>query len=1118
MKHFSIGTIRSKALFGVFLILFSLFVSSFFGFFENNASNKVSADSTFQYTNAQYSAITGPSVASSGAGVTLTYTKQSGNVYVASFGGADQWSGCTTGIIKVTSYGAGSGYAYQSGGSGCTDNGKSGQTIAIQGGSTKAGSTMTGSWIDFSHISASDGNVYYDAKIDNNLHYDIQGGSGCSTQNYIDGFPAQGSNYKNATATAKIHIFAAPGNGNNNCIETPMPIKLSPNSDPASFNYTFVWADQGTIATSDQTALIFTLSGQGKPYLATSGRSYDSKCQSQITGAPGWPYNGTLIIRNSSSSNPLSTGFQNSISSATLKSDGQGCYVSKGIGIQIGDPLVNGKKASDLPAGTSTLGSGTNGANGSVSGIGCDLGINGLDWNSIINIFNPLNWLMCGLIQGATSITAQLDQAIQSWLVLGTGGQTNTDNPDFIFFNTNGQCNAGAQVTTTTGPESSCNAYETAWGFFEGLALALLAIAALFIIISQALGLEILDAYTIRKMLPRVVIGAILVTISWPLMKFLVTLSNDLGYGITFILNHSFGNVKDTIDTHSILTTLGLAIGGLALGFFGLLSFVATAALSVIVAFVAIVFRQIVVIFLIIISPVAIVLYALPNTQRYSRMWWDNLIKLLLMFPMIVGIITMGHIFSALTSQMAQHIPPGQTVQAGTLNIIALIAYFAPYFAIPFTFRFAGGIMSAVGGAINSRADGARGALSKYRSNQLGQNSARLKAGTRFEDKPYLPTRLTRGLNTASRGLGTGWKGRYGLGARGQSARGYVQQAAVTEAQKSQGMQGIRGNNKANRFLAEAMGDEKVGREALYKHLMSGGDLGDEKWTSEDALAAVDRAVLDAKSAGQVDAVHGAAAFMSMAADGTAIRDTNDLARLAAKAGQADKNTTFHYAASAASISRQAGRPDLAAASEPIGELAFAYSDKEFNKTPGMNGMGSPDKKFEALQAAAWESGAGGEVAYNKYGTAKSRTIRNDTRGAVEIMKNHQAAMFKGEESPYSQEQVQFAAASLVEARNAVANNYGKLNNRIAAGKELEKDDGALDWYLDSMTTVGNTSTIANSVDDGTAVQAGATNKVTNRDVINKMVGDRIQNMSPAEREAAERSRARPDTGGDEEA
>jgi len=83
-------------------------------------------------------------------------------------------------------------------------------------------------------------------------------------------------------------------------------------------------------------------------------------------------------------------------------------------------------------------------------------------------------------------------------------------------------------------------------------------------------------------------------------------------------------------------------------------------------------------------------------------------------------------------------------------------------------------------------------------------------------------------------------------------------------------------------------------------------------------------------------------------------------------AGQGDRNTTFHYAATAAGISRQANRSDLAAASEPIGELAFAYSDKEFKKTPGSGGMGS-GTKFEDLQFAAWKSGAGGEVAYNKY-------------------------------------------------------------------------------------------------------------------------------------------------------
>jgi hypothetical protein len=776
---------------------------------------------------------------------------------------------------------------------------------------------------------------------------------------------------------------------------------------------------------------------------------------------------GTLYTLSDSSGQPLSIN-----PALSSNFNGSDCYVT-------GSPIrvVVGGTQGQAPGGSSG-----NAGSGSTSP-SCNAGSINL---GLFTISNPLNWLLCGIIAGLNLIVTNLDSLIMDWLAVGTNGSTSTDDPNYIFSDPNGTCSSNAGVAV-------CTSYYNAWQSFEVLALGFLAILTLGIILAQAIGAEILDAYTIRKMLPRVVAGAIIMTISWPLMRALVILSNDLGYGVENLLWAPFSSLSTSIGSGAtgIITLLSGALALLFFDFFGLLAFLGTAAIAVFVAFLVLVIRQIAIIILVIFSPIAMIAYALPNTQRLFRFWWDNLMKMLLMFPLIVAMITMGHIFAAISSQ--NHNNP-------ISQIIAFIAYFGPYFAVPLTFRLSGSLMATAGGAINSRADSARGALRNFRGNRLKHNMAEMKAGTRFEDKSYLPTRLTKGLNEATKGASTGWKGRYGLGRRGESARGYRLQAAAAEAQKSEGMQGIAGNNKANRILAEADGDEEKGRRALYEHLMSGGDLGNEEWTHEDAMEAVDRAALDAKAAGGFTRAHAAAAFMNMAADGTAIRDTDDLARLAANVSGGDRNTTFTYAAKAASISRQAGRSDLAAASEPIGELAFAHSDRIHNK--GVRRLG-PKKDMAALQAAAWESGAGGEVAYSKYSTAKSRTIRNDTRGAVDILRKHKEAIESGKASPFSQDQVQFAAASLVEAQSAIDQNYGKLNNRIAAEKELEKDDGALDWYLDTATRVNETTQTGHDP-EGKPIYETAERPTTNREVIKKIVGDRYSNMTPEQRKIAE--------------
>jgi hypothetical protein len=747
---------------------------------------------------------------------------------------------------------------------------------------------------------------------------------------------------------------------------------------------------------------------------------------------------------------------------------------------------------------------------------------------------NPLDWLLCGIINGMYLVVSNLDTQINNMLEIGTSNTT-SDDPDQIFADTN-SCPAGISNCATY---QDANAYQTAWQQFRNIALALLVIVALTIVIAQALGMELLDAYTIRKMLPRFLIATIAITLSWSIMRFLVTLSNDLGFGIGNLLSAPFSKIGIDIKFSTGGSILATAVAGGALAVFdlvGLLGFVGTAAIAVLVTFVVLIIRQIAVILLIILAPVAMIAYILPGTQRVYKFWWESLSKMLLMFPMIVGLITAGHIFAAIASSNAK--TAGGTTQLAD-TCIAIFAYFAPYFMVPMTFRFSGAMMGTIGGAVNARGDSARGVLRNFRSGRVKKNLAGMKSGTRWEDKPYLPTRLTKALDNTTAGIGTGWKGRFGLGERGQSARGYVLQAAAAEAQKTQGMQGIKGNNKANRILAMANGDEAKGHAALVKYLEDGGDDG-VKMNHTDAVAAADRAAKDAKAAGGFTKAHAAAAFLNMAQDGTAIKNTDDLAMLAATVGDGDRNTTFHYAATAASISRQVGRPSLAAASEPIGALAFAYSDDIHKKTPGRAGSLSDGKtSISQLEAAAWESGAGGEVMYNKLSTAKSRDIRNDTREAVKILQTHKEALESGQVSPYSPEQVRFAAANLVETQTGIDNNYGKINNRKVAGEEMEKGQEALDYYLDTEvpsdapqrrpkpeqvdTNPDGTPVLASPIrpkpvkvdtnPDGSPVLASPIYppRVTNRDVVKKMVGDRFSNMTPEQRKMAEINREQED-------
>ncbi len=157
----------------------------------------------------------------------------------------------------------------------------------------------------------------------------------------------------------------------------------------------------------------------------------------------------------------------------------------------------------------------------------------------------------------------------------------------------------------------------------------------------------------------------------------------------------------------------------------GLFSFLLTGALGVFIAFMVLMIRQVLIIMLILIAPVAIVLYIMPNTNNYFRMWWDTLSKALLMFPLIVGMITAGRVFAAVSA-----------AQGGNAfnQIIGYAAYFAPYFMIPMTFRFAGGMISAIGNGLQQAAQPAYGGLSKYRARKAGENWKRVRSGQRWNE------------------------------------------------------------------------------------------------------------------------------------------------------------------------------------------------------------------------------------------------------------------------------------------------------------------------------------------------------------------------------------------------
>ena len=108
--------------------------------------------------------------------------------------------------------------------------------------------------------------------------------------------------------------------------------------------------------------------------------------------------------------------------------------------------------------------------------------------------------------------------------------------------------------------------YRGAWEAFRTIGLALIVIAGLMIVIGQAAGIQILDAYTIKKAVPRLFIAVIFIALSWPLMELVVTFVNDIGGWVEGIIEAPFSSIQTSSGE-----TVGVAIAN-----WGIIAIIAT--------------------------------------------------------------------------------------------------------------------------------------------------------------------------------------------------------------------------------------------------------------------------------------------------------------------------------------------------------------------------------------------------------------------------------------------------------------------------------------------------------------------------------------------------------------
>ncbi len=236
-----------------------------------------------------------------------------------------------------------------------------------------------------------------------------------------------------------------------------------------------------------------------------------------------------------------------------------------------------------------------------------------------------------------------------------------------------------------------------------------------------------LDAYAVRKAIPRIVLAVIGINLSIYLCVALVDATNVVGGGLARLLVGPFQNADATVfdvptdPTNAIVGGVGVYLaagpltaavgsmfttvvfGGLpailsALG--SLLFLLIPIGLLALAIIVTVVIRQALLFFLIVVSPVAVACYVLPGTEKYFKAWFDLFSKTLIVYPIIALMFALSDVFGSIifTSNTGG-------LQGVAKIITGIIVIYAPLFLIPFAFKFAGGALGKIGALASGLGD-----------------------------------------------------------------------------------------------------------------------------------------------------------------------------------------------------------------------------------------------------------------------------------------------------------------------------------------------------------------------------------------------------------------------------
>ncbi len=204
------------------------------------------------------------------------------------------------------------------------------------------------------------------------------------------------------------------------------------------------------------------------------------------------------------------------------------------------------------------------------------------------------------------------------------------------------------------------------------------------------------QAYSVARLLPRLVVAVLLMQVSFYIAAIIIDIGNIMAAGIAGIFNSinagidssaasaAIGHLSPELGGSGLDRGVGAAVGGGLAISAGALIFVTgalpplillivTFLIGIVITFIALALRQLAIVVFVVLGPMAMLLGVLPSTEKWMKEWFDNTIKLVLIYPVLVLFFSAASTLSRLSLASGTTGEVNQIV-AASLPIVTLIS------------------------------------------------------------------------------------------------------------------------------------------------------------------------------------------------------------------------------------------------------------------------------------------------------------------------------------------------------------------------------------------------------------------------------------------------------------